>query len=174
MSGGLRPRTAETVLPGPPYHPSTTTRGQHGRRLLHGPVRGTRALLSQMSGERSFTLGSVPTVHYPNRSYRRQQWLRKGNVFTSRGGACVVKEGGGVWWRGGACMAKGVYMVKGGMHSRRDGHCSGRYASYWNAFLLIYCFWTECKLVYCNLLFSCFWSRKVYAPVLTGSYQPWN
>ena len=27
----------------------------------------------------------------------------------------------------GACMA-------GGMHGRRDGHCSGRYASYWNAF----------------------------------------
>ena len=31
----------------------------------------------------------------------------------------------------GACMA-GV----GGVHGRRDGHCSGRYASYWNAFLL--------------------------------------
>ena len=38
-------------------------------------------------------------------------------------------------------------MAKGGMHDeggrlwqgvrgRRDGHCSGRYASYWNAFLL--------------------------------------
>ena len=33
----------------------------------------------------------------------------------------------GVWQR--ACMV-------GGMHGRRDGHCSGRYASYWNAFLL--------------------------------------
>ena len=31
----------------------------------------------------------------------------------------------------GACMAGG-----GGVHGRRDGHCSGRYASYWNAFLL--------------------------------------
>ena len=30
---------------------------------------------------------------------------------------------------GGACMV-------GGMHCRRHGHCSGRYASYWNAFLL--------------------------------------
>ena len=24
-----------------------------------------------------------------------------------------------------------------GMHGRRDGHCSGRYASYWNAFLFV-------------------------------------
>ena len=39
--------------------------------------------------------------------------------------ACVV--GGQVWW--GACMV-------GGTHGRRDGHCSGLYASYWNAFLL--------------------------------------
>ena len=31
------------------------------------------------------------------------------------------------WW--GACVVED-------MHSRRDGHCSGRYASYWNAFLL--------------------------------------
>ena len=33
-------------------------------------------------------------------------------------------------------------MVKGGMCGRRDGHCSGQYASYWNAFLFmnIYCF----------------------------------
>ena len=30
--------------------------------------------------------------------------------------------------RQGACKA-------GGVHGRRDGHYSGRYASYWNAFL---------------------------------------
>ena len=40
------------------------------------------------------------------------------------GGTCVV----------GACMAGG-HAWQGDMHSRRDGHCSGRYASYWNAFL---------------------------------------
>ena len=39
----------------------------------------------------------------------------------------------------GACMAdghawQGVCMA-GGMHGRRDSHCSGWYASYWNAFL---------------------------------------
>ena len=33
-------------------------------------------------------------------------------------------------------MVVGV-CVTGGVHGRRDGHCSGWYASYWNAFLLI-------------------------------------
>ena len=46
-----------------------------------------------------------------------------------RGGLCVVK--GGMCGKGGACMAKGEGIVRG----RRDGLCSGRYASYWNAFL---------------------------------------
>ena len=41
--------------------------------------------------------------------------------------ACMV---GGVHGRVGACMA-------GGMHGRRYGHCSVRYASYWNAFFKI-------------------------------------
>ena len=36
------------------------------------------------------------------------------------------------------------------VHGRRDGHCSGRYASYWNAFLLIYCF------------DRCFWRLESY------------
>ena len=54
-------------------------------------------------------------------------------------GTCVV---GGMHCRG-VCVAMGVCMA-GGMHvrgcvcGRRDGHCSGRYASYWNAFLLMY------------------------------------
>ena len=39
-------------------------------------------------------------------------------------------HGGGRAWRSGVCMAGG------GLRGRRDGHCSGRYASYWNAFLL--------------------------------------
>ena len=38
-----------------------------------------------------------------------------------------MAEGGHAWQ--GACVAGGVY-------GRRDGHCSGRYASHWNAFLL--------------------------------------
>ena len=31
------------------------------------------------------------------------------------------------------CMTGGAYMA-GSVHSRRDGHCSGWYTSYWNAF----------------------------------------
>ena len=34
----------------------------------------------------------------------------------------------------------GACVAVGGVHGRRHGHCSGRYPSYWNAFLLIYCF----------------------------------
>ena len=33
-----------------------------------------------------------------------------------------VHDGGHAWWRL-------------GMRGRRDGHCGGRYASYWNTFL---------------------------------------
>ena len=42
-------------------------------------------------------------------------------------GACVA--GNHAWQR--TCMA-------GGMRGRRDGHCSRRYASYWNAFLFFF------------------------------------
>ena len=37
------------------------------------------------------------------------------------------------------CVAGGHAWLGGGMHGRRDGHCSGWYASYWNAFLLNVC-----------------------------------
>ena len=48
--------------------------------------------------------------------------------------------GGHVWL--GACVARGhAWHVEwgaygGGIHGRRDDHCSRQYASYWNAFLL--------------------------------------
>ena len=45
------------------------------------------------------------------------------------GGACMA----GVMHDRGVCMAEGMHGR--GMHARKDGHCSGRYASYWNAFL---------------------------------------
>ena len=86
--------------------------------------------------------------------------LQQGYVFTGvcdsvhrgwGGGVCMHGRGGmcGGWgMRGrGVCMV-GVCMHGWGacvvgrhvwqgvaMHGRRDGHCSGRYASYWNAFL---------------------------------------
>ena len=65
-------------------------------------------------------------------------------LFTERariaGGTCMAGVcSRGCAWQGrmcgigggcgrGACIARGV-------RGRRDGHCSGRYASYWNAFL---------------------------------------
>ena len=82
-------------------------------------------------------------------------------------GACVV---GGHAWQGGVSgggMA-GRACVAGGGHGRRDGHCSRRYASYWNAFLshillfswhfnlqyflLHKCFYynTKLNIIYCN------------------------
>ena len=47
------------------------------------------------------------------------------------GGVCdrLACMAGDVCGRG-ACMA-------GGMRGKRDGHCNRRYASYWNAFLLV-------------------------------------
>ena len=42
----------------------------------------------------------------------------------------VGMHGRGCVWQGGACMA-------GGIRGKRDGHCSRRYASYWNAFLFV-------------------------------------
>ena len=49
-------------------------------------------------------------------------------------------HGRGVCMTGGVCSRGHVWhggvCVVGSMHGRRDGHCSGWYASYWNAFLL--------------------------------------
>ena len=49
---------------------------------------------------------------------------------------CVC--GGGVHGRG-ACVAGG-HAWQGSMCGRRDSHCSGRYASYWNALLCLHPF----------------------------------
>ena len=47
---------------------------------------------------------------------------------------------GGMHGKGGTCVVKGGdgALQGGAVRRRRDGHCSGRYASYWNAFLLNY------------------------------------
>ena len=49
--------------------------------------------------------------------------------------------GGHAWWgvcmAGGACVVGGCAWQGGDMHGRKNGNCSGRYASYWNAFLLL-------------------------------------
>ena len=66
------------------------------------------------------------------------------SVILSTGGGDGVRGRGGGMHGGGACVARGhawqgcvVGEAWGGvMHGRRDGYCSGLYASYWNAFLL--------------------------------------
>ena len=70
-------------------------------------------------------------------------------------GACMAgrhawqggMHGRGVCMTGGMC-GRGVHarghVWQGGVHGRRDSHCSGWYASYWNAFLLLFKS-SECK-----------------------------
>ena len=50
----------------------------------------------------------------------------------------------------GACVAGGVR--DGGVRGRRDGHCSGPYASYWNAFL------------FCNFFAENYMKMKEFGP----------
>ena len=70
-------------------------------------------------------------------------WLLRGACVVSPGGACVVAPGGHAWLlRGGACMvALGghAWLLWGGVHGffNEIRSMSGRYASYWNAFLLL-------------------------------------
>ena len=56
-------------------------------------------------------------------------------------------HGGGHAWQWGMCGGGGIHgrghawqgaCMVGGVHGRRDGHFSGRYASYWNAFLFFF------------------------------------
>ena len=80
------------------------------------------------------------------------------SVILFTGGGVRGREGhawwGLVWWGEGMCMAgdmcgravcgRGACVgegacISGGIHGRRDGHCSGRYASCCNAFL----FWLK-------------------------------
>ena len=78
--------------------------------------------------------------------------MAKGDVH-GKEGACMAKGGGmhgegsmhgkvGGAWQKGASMTKGSVHGRGegGMRGRRDSHCSRRYASYWNAFLVFLVF----------------------------------
>ena len=77
-------------------------------------------------------------------------------ILSTRGRVCgegkdthgegdMHRNGGGVYMAGGVhgtgCTWQWVMHGRGacvveGMSGRRDGYCSGRYASYWNTFLL--------------------------------------
>ena len=75
-------------------------------------------------------------------------------------GACVA----GVWqgehvWQGASmgerCHGGHAWQLRhawhGGMHGRKDSHCSGQYASYWNAFLSNYVFWNLIQRILRNI-----------------------
>ena len=128
-----------------------------GEILEHSqPVRSAK-FTSRIEQERYRTVLLFEFIQTFEFITARKRSFRKGNVFTHvcqsvRGGACVgggacvigggmrgrghawqgtcVAGGGGHAWLGGRCA------WRGGMRDRRDDHCSGRYASYWNAFLL--------------------------------------
>ena len=65
-------------------------------------------------------------------------------ILSIGGGGCVAGlfiAGGSAWQggvRGWGMHGRGAHVWRGGggVHGRRDGHCNGRHASYWNAFLL--------------------------------------
>ena len=67
-------------------------------------------------------------------------------ILFTEGGMCGRGHAwqGDIHGRGHALHDGGMHgrgaCVAGGVHGRRDGHCSGRYATYWNAFLLLLLF----------------------------------
>ena len=88
----------------------------------------------------------TPSYYRPQRSCGKVMFPQASVILFTGGGAymaggvcgrrpCVaggMHGRGHMWW--GACMAG--WHVGQGMCGRRDGHCSRRYASYWNEFLL--------------------------------------
>ena len=89
-------------------------------------------------------LGCILVIYYcPQQSC-------EGYVFT---GVCLSTVGGcllpgSTWSQGGVCSqrGRGICSRGGGIPActeadppGRDGHCCGRYASYWNAFLFLIC-----------------------------------
>ena len=73
----------------------------------------------------------VVTVRNSSCFYTCLWFCSQGGGMHCKGRACMV---GGHTWQERDMHGRGMYMA-GGMHGRRDGHCSGRYASYRNAFL---------------------------------------
>ena len=98
-----------------------------------------------MAGETATAVDG--THHIGMHFYRPQQsWgkviFSQASVILSTGGVCSrglsAPRGGVCVWFGGVCAwSRGVSVPRGCLvETPRDGYCCGRYASYWNAFLL--------------------------------------
>ena len=89
-----------------------------------------------------------------------------GHAWLLPGGACMVAPGGHVWLLWGGC----VWLLLGGMRGCSGGvvrgffneirSMSGRYASYWNAFLSIRSvfvegWWLICMIIYTDTFLLC-------------------
>ena len=74
------------------------------------------------------------------------------------GGAC--SGGGGLLWGGllggGCACSGGVPAPEGGVETppKVDCYCCGRYTSYWNAFLLFYCWLVQRQLIHLSDIFE--------------------
>ena len=88
-----------------------------------------------------FPRGSLSYYYLPQTKFAKVMFLP---VSVCPQGA--MHSGGGSAWQGGhAWRGGGVWCAwRGGMHGRRDGSCSGRYAFYWNAFLFGIIFAANC------------------------------
>ena len=103
-------------------------------------IKRVRAIVLTVWLRRSETFLSLTCKFSATFITARKPSLRKGNVFTyvyhsvHRGGRAWqggMRGGGGLW---------GSIRGREGVRGRRDGHCSGRYASCGNAFMFIHLF----------------------------------
>ena len=80
-------------------------------------------------------------------------------------GVCVCL-GGHVYMARGGMHGQGSCVAGGGVRGRRDGHCSGRYASYWNAFLFL--IQNQVVIIMCSFSLNRRLEWKNFEVVITG------
>ena len=76
----------------------------------------------------------------PQRSWGKVMFLQASVILLTGGGA---SSQGGLLPGGWCLLQEGVYSRGGLVGTPQDGYCCGRYASYWNAFLLVESFYTQ-------------------------------
>ena len=103
-----------------------------------------------------------------------------------RGGGCLV-PGGGLLLGGGVC-SRGM-SAPGGLLSQhalrqtppppgRDGHCCGRYASYWNSFLFVWTItsflWPNTRSICCKYRRMSSWNKTSIFPLNCTKFNSFN